>query len=63
MAERARRHAELARLFGCSVPEVRAMTLREVDAMRDLMEGIAKERARAQAMEEARAQARSGRHR
>lgn len=40
-AERARRFARLARLFGCSVADVRAMTPREVEAM---LEAIDEER-------------------
>lgn len=36
--ERARHLAVLARVFGCSVPEVKAMSLREIDAMTVVIE-------------------------
>ncbi len=36
--ERARHLAVLARAFGCSVPEVKAMSLREIDALADVIE-------------------------
>jgi DNA-directed RNA polymerase sigma subunit (sigma70/sigma32) len=37
-AARARHLVVLARLFGCSVTEVKAMSLREIDAMTDVIE-------------------------
>lgn len=37
-AERARHYAVLARLFGCSVAEVKAMSQREVEALVEVIE-------------------------
>lgn len=65
MAARARQLARLSERLGPGypVPVVRAMTAREVRAVLDIAEERAKAADYARALEEARAQARSGRRR
>lgn len=49
MAERAKHVATLARAFQCSVADVKAMTLREVDAMGEVIAEEARAHKRAMA--------------
>lgn len=58
MAARASMLARHALRYGCTVPEVRAMTPREVRAMDDLLDERDRERALAAARESAKSQAR-----